>query len=170
MVNLLRVHFFDIVFVRLVGVHLFDIVFSLLWGPLFRHCFFSFLEGLQALGGSSSFFSWNFTSNAIRIMSGDPLEPELWTYLWKHVFLSRTLWVRPMVKKSLKNYIECYSQSTKRLICGQRYEHVCDIILWHYDSLIIYVTYCTILYYIVLYYTLLYYTIHLFTVLYCMIS
>ena len=34
-------------------------------------------EGLQALGSISSFFSRNFTSNAVRIMSGDPLGPEL---------------------------------------------------------------------------------------------
>ena len=34
-------------------------------------------EGLQALGGISSFFSSNFTSNAVRIMSGDHLGPEL---------------------------------------------------------------------------------------------
>ena len=29
-------------------------------------------EGLQALGGISSFFSLNFPSNAVRIMYGDP--------------------------------------------------------------------------------------------------
>ena len=34
-------------------------------------------EGLQALGGISSFFSRNFTSNAVRIMSGDLFWPEL---------------------------------------------------------------------------------------------
>ena len=34
-------------------------------------------EGLQALGGISSFFSRNFTSNAVRIMSGDTLGLEL---------------------------------------------------------------------------------------------
>ena len=33
--------------------------------------------GLQALGGISSFFSLNFTSNAVRIMSGDTLGLEL---------------------------------------------------------------------------------------------
>ena len=34
-------------------------------------------DGLQALGGILSFFSLNLTSNAVRIMSGDPLRPEL---------------------------------------------------------------------------------------------
>ena len=77
--NFLGVHFFDIVFFQLVG------------GPHFRHCFvstfwrshfstllfFSFFEGLQALGGISSFFSSNFTSNAFRIMSGDLLGPKI---------------------------------------------------------------------------------------------
>ena len=29
------------------------------------------VQGLQALGGISSFVSWNFTSSALRIMSGD---------------------------------------------------------------------------------------------------
>ena len=33
--------------------------------------FFDIYGGLQALGGISSFFSWIFPSNAIRIMSGD---------------------------------------------------------------------------------------------------
>ena len=34
-------------------------------------------QGLQALGGISSFFSSNFMSNVVSIMSGDPLGPEL---------------------------------------------------------------------------------------------
>ena len=39
--------------------------------------YFAVYGGLQALGGISFFFSLNFPSNAIRIMSGDPLGPEL---------------------------------------------------------------------------------------------
>ena len=34
-------------------------------------------KGLQALGGISFCFSRNFTSNAVRTMSEDPLGPEL---------------------------------------------------------------------------------------------
>ena len=33
--------------------------------------YFEVYDGLQAPGGISSFFSCNFTSNAVRIMSGD---------------------------------------------------------------------------------------------------
>ena len=43
--------------------------------------FFIFVCGFQASGGSSFLFSLKFTSNAARIMSGDPLGPELWAYL-----------------------------------------------------------------------------------------
>ena len=49
----------------------------------------------------------------------------------KHIFLLRTFWVRPMVKKSVKNYIEWYYQSTKRLIVGQRYKNL--IVISYYD-------------------------------------
>ena len=39
--------------------------------------YFEVYGGLQAPGGISSFFLWIFPSNAVRIMSGDPLGPEL---------------------------------------------------------------------------------------------
>ena len=68
------------------------------------------------------------------------------------------LWVIPMVKKSVKNYIEWCSQSTKRLIFGHRYEDT--IVLSYYDIMIVW-SYMlhTLLYYIVLYYTILYHII-----------
>ena len=87
-----------------------------------------------------------------------------------YIFLERLIWARPMVEKSVNNYIEWCSQNTKRLNFGQHYE---DIIVISYYVLmiflIIYVSYLTILCCIVLYYTLLYYAMHLFTVLYCSI-
>ena len=45
-------------------------------GASFWIAFLDFVVFL-ALGGSSSFFSLNLTSNGVRIMSGDPLGPEL---------------------------------------------------------------------------------------------
>ena len=39
--------------------------------------YFEVYGGLHAPGGISSFFSLSFPSNAVRIMSGDPLGPEL---------------------------------------------------------------------------------------------
>ena len=39
--------------------------------------YFEVYGGLQATGGISFFFSLNLPSNAVRIMSGDPLGPEL---------------------------------------------------------------------------------------------
>ena len=39
--------------------------------------YFEIYGGVQAPGGISSFLSWNVTSNAIRIMSGDLLGPEI---------------------------------------------------------------------------------------------
>ena len=53
----------------------------------------------------------------------------------KTYILLGTFWVRPMVKKSVKNYIEWYSESTKRLIVGQRYEHIC--VISYYDVMIV---------------------------------
>ena len=48
--------------------HLSDKVFVTLFKPISRHCFCSSLfGGLQASGGISSFFWWNFVSNAVRI-------------------------------------------------------------------------------------------------------
>ena len=72
------------------------------------------------------------------------------------------LWVRPMVKKSVNNYIEWCSQSTQRLEFGQRHEDI--MIISYYDIMICVhhvgnILYYTVLYCIVLYYTLLYYTI-----------
>ena len=95
---------------------------------------FDFCLWVQASGGSSFFVSLNFTSNAVRIMSGDPLGPELGAYLEKHIFLERTCRVRPMVEKSVKNYIEWCFQNTKRLDFGQRYEDI--MILSYYDLMI----------------------------------
>ena len=66
--------------------------------------------------------------------------------------------MRPMVEKSVKNYIEWCSQNTKRLNFGQRYE---DIIVKSYYDIMIVWSYMlhTLLYDIVLYYTILYYII-----------
>ena len=38
---------------------------NVFWDHFFDFLFFSFFEGLQAPGGISSFFSWNFTSNGV---------------------------------------------------------------------------------------------------------
>ena len=44
------------------------------------------------------------------------------------------LWVTPMVKKSVKNYIEWCSQSTTRLNLGHCYDD--DIVISYYDIMI----------------------------------
>ena len=46
--------------------------FNFLVVHFYPFCFFSLFGGLHAPGGISSFFSSNFPSNGVRIMSGDP--------------------------------------------------------------------------------------------------
>ena len=63
---------------------------GILWGPSYDHFYVSHVdphipnigymlvyEGLQALGGFSFLQARNFTLNALKIMSGDLLGPEL---------------------------------------------------------------------------------------------
>ena len=83
--------------------------------------FFSFFEGLQASGGSSSFFLWNFQSNAVRIMSGDPFLTLVMAIFIKTYILYLLNCVIPMVEKSVKNYIEWYFQSAQRLNFSRLY-------------------------------------------------
>jgi len=45
--------------------------------------------GLWTPGGISSFFSSNFPSNAVRIMSGDPFLTQVMTNFVKHVFFAK---------------------------------------------------------------------------------
>ena len=65
-----------------------------------------------------------------------------------------------MVEKSVKNYIEWYSQNTKRLNFGQRYEDIIviadsDIMMFgHMFNRLYYTVLCCI----ILYSTILYYT------------
>ena len=52
-----------------------------------------------------------------------------WSPSYDHIYKTNNCWERlnwviVMVKKSVKNYIEWCSQSTKRLIVGQRYEDI----------------------------------------------
>ena len=60
--------------------------------------FFSFFEGLQALGGISYFFSLNFPSNAVRIMSGDRFVSRIMTIFIKtHLYKLRRTHRRAVV-------------------------------------------------------------------------
>ena len=97
-------------FFQLLWVHFFDIVFC---------C--SFFNGLQASRGISSFFSCNFTSNAVRIMSGDAFLARVMAIFIKACILQRLNWVTTTVEKSVKNYVEWYFQSAQRLNFSRLY-------------------------------------------------
>ena len=51
--------------------------------------YFEVYGGLQALGGISFLFSRNFTSNGVRIMSGDAFVGRVMTIFIKHVFFAK---------------------------------------------------------------------------------
>ena len=66
---------------------------------------------------------------------GTPWDPS-YEHICKNIFLLERLnWVRPMVEKSVKNYIEWCSQRLKRLHVSQLYE---DIIVKSYYDIIIF--------------------------------
>ena len=68
--------------------------------------YFEVYGGLQALGGISSFFSLNFRSNAVRIMSGDLFLIRIMTTFIKNCILQRLNWMTTTVEKSVNNYVE----------------------------------------------------------------
>ena len=85
------------------------------------------------------------------------------TYILGNVALGET----HGLKERQKLYRMLFSKYKTLGFVSTLWGYYCNIILWHYNMLLIYVTYFTILCCITSYYTLLYYTIHLFTVSYC---
>ena len=88
---------------------------------------FKVYGGLQALGGISCFFSLNFLSNAVRIMSGDLF----WVaFLFSFVFLLFLfLGIRPReVAHFLSSEISrrIPSESCLGTPWGLSYEHICE--------------------------------------------
>ena len=67
-------------------------------------------------------------------MSGDLRARDMSIFV-KHVFLQRPVGVMTMVEKSVKHYMEWWSQDTKRMNIGARYEHI--MILCYYDIMIL---------------------------------
>ena len=92
------------------------------------------MGGLQALGGIPFLSGVKFHVEYIQNHVWGPLGARVMSIFVKAYFFPRTLWVRSMVKKSVKNYIEWCSQSAKRLIVGQRSEH---ILVRSYDDIMI---------------------------------
>ena len=105
-------------------------------------------EGLQALGGISSFFSRNFTSNAVRIMSGVPWGPS-YEHICKNTYFcqGRFGWI-PWLKRAWKTIPNGVLKVQNAWFCV----NVMRISLWYHIMTSWHVDHiCNILYYTVLY-------------------
>ena len=93
-------------------------------------------DGLLALGGISTFFSRNFTSNAVRIMSWDPFLARVMTIFIKTCILQRLNCVTTTVEKSVNNYVEWYFQSAQRLNFSRLYGYYDNTLYTQYTLVI----------------------------------
>ena len=132
-------------------------------GPISRWFFLKFLElfgGSTGPGKYLNFFLVKFHVGCTQNHVWGPPGPRVMSIFVKTYICARDVLGETHGWKERQKLYRMVFSKYKTLDClSTLWAYLCDIILWHYDSLIIYVTYCTILYFVVLYYTLLYYIV-----------
>ena len=78
--------------------------------------YFEVYGGLQAPGGISSSFSWNFPSNAVKSMSGGPIFGPSYDHIYKNVHLGQILTFGNALGPKIWQFYQIYRLSASKFL------------------------------------------------------